>query len=616
MPDETRETEPLWKQRFHALSMMDAQLAGRNLNRGLVISFGTGEAQLYAWDVPGHRLRQITNHPGGLYRGLLAPDGSAVYYVRDVGGNETGHFFRVPWEGGEEQDLTPNMEPYTAIYRSAVSADGKRFAFTPTEANGFPLYCLDLQPDGSAGVPRELHRSPKFVDDTSFSTDGNFVVLATTERATERQYELMVFNADDGSLVGELSDLPNGSLRALCFSPLLGDARILGSSDRSGTTRPLLWNPVSGERNDLDLPGVEGDVEPMDWSTDGTAILLRQTYRAEHRLYLYLPDDAPLTRLDHPGGSYLTAQFGSGGEIFCMWSDGTHLPEVIALDGKTGQQRQIVLQLGDTPPARPARTVTFRSSDGEEIQGWLILPEGTGPFPTILSVHGGPLIAALDFYDPEGQAWVDHGYAFLTINYRGSTTFGREFKEKIWGNLGHWEVEDMVAARNFLVEERIARPDGIAVTGASYGGYLTLMALGKAPQLWACGMAVVAEADLTVSYREGTDWSRGYLRAMMGGSPDEKPEQYAVSSPITYAGQVSAPLLVIQGKNDIRCPPKQMENYLERLRALGRPVTVHWFDAGHAGITVEDFIAWQEMMIDFAGHVLQPGSTPAAVQGP
>jgi dipeptidyl aminopeptidase/acylaminoacyl peptidase len=443
------------------------------------------------------------------------------------------------------------------------------------------------------------------VDDASLSPNGDLVVLATTERATERQYELMVFRVDDGKLIGELSDLPNGSVRALMFSPLSGDTRILGMSDRSGFNRPILWHPESGERIELDLPAIEGDIEPMDWSVDGSMILLRQTERAQHRLYLYSLSDGTVKRLDHPGGAYFTTWFGPGGDIYSMWGDSTHLAQLVALDGHTGERQRTVLAMGEAPPARPARSVTFRSSDGEEIQGWLTLPEGPGPFPTVLSVHGGPLIAMIDFFDPEPQAWADHGYAFLTINYRGSTTFGREFKEKIWGNLGHWEVEDMVAAREFLTREGIARPDQIVVTGASYGGYLTLMALGKQPDLWACGMAVVAEADMVASYEEGTDWSRGYLRAMMGGSPDEKPEQYAASSPITYADRVTAPLLVIQGKNDMRCPPKQMQNYLDRLRALGKPVTAHWFDAGHRGITLDDFINWQEMMIDFADRTLQ-----------
>lgn len=83
----------------------------------------------------------------------------------------------------------------------------------------------------------------------------------------------------------------------------------------------------------------------------------------------------------------------------------------------------------------------------------------------------------------ESQAWLDHGFAYLTVNYRSSTTFGREFQEQIWGNPGHWEVEDMLAAHGWLVREGIARQDQVLLTGSSYGGYVTLLALGKRPNL-------------------------------------------------------------------------------------------------------------------------------------
>ena len=162
----------------------------------------------------------------------------------------------------------------------------------------------------------------------------------------------------------------------------------------------------------------------------------------------------------------------------------------------------------------------------------------------------------------------------------------------------------MVAARDWLIGEAIARPDQILVTGASYGGYLTLMALGRRPDLWAGGMAVVAPADLVVEFAQGTDWSRGYLTSMMGGTPAEKPAQYAASSPITYAERVVAPLLVIQGRNDLRCPPQQMERYAARMRALGKPFEIVWFDAGHGGVETERLIADQERMLRFAHRTL------------
>jgi dipeptidyl aminopeptidase/acylaminoacyl peptidase len=598
------EADALWKLRYRTGALRSVMLARRVLTRGLVIHTRSGTGQLYAWDVSSNTLRQLTHGQEGVFKGTIAPDGGSVYYLRDVGGSERGHYVRLPWEGGEVEDLTPEMPPYAALYRCALSENGIVFAFTPTEANGFPLYCLDLHREGSIGVPRELYRSPKFIDDVALSHNGALAVVATTEYAQARQYSLLVLETASGKLVGSLSDLPDGSVRAVLFSPLLGDARLLCATDRSGYHRPLLWNPRSGERLELALGDLTGDVEPLDWSLDGRTLLLRQVSQAMDQLHIYDLETGTLTHLVCPAGTYLDAKFGLDGCIFTFWTDALHPPQLVTLNARTGARSGMMLSVGELLPARPLRSIRFCSRDGTEIQGWLGLPEGTGPFPTILSTHGGPHLVMRETYNPEAQSWLDHGYAYLTINYRGSTTFGRHFKEQIWGNLGHFEVEDMVAAHDWLIREGIAQPDAILVTGASYGGFLTLMALGKRPDLWAGGMARVAPADKVTEYYEGTDWTKGYLTAMMGGTPEEIPEKYRASSPITYAEWISAPLLVIQGRNDLRCPPGQMERYAKKMQTLGKPFEIDWFNAGHGGLATEQLIAFQERMLGFAYRIL------------
>jgi hypothetical protein len=117
-------------------------------------------------------------------------------------------------------------------------------------------------------------------------------------------------------------------------------------------------------------------------------------------------------------------------------------------------------------------------------------------------MHGGPEDVMMDRFSPGAQAWLDHSFAFLTLNYRSSVTFGRAFREQIWGNLGHWEVEDMVAARAWLIDRGIARPNQVFLTGWSYGGYLTLQAMGTQPELWAGGMAGIAVADWAIAHED------------------------------------------------------------------------------------------------------------------
>ena len=361
---------------------------------------------------------------------------------------------------------------------------------------------------------------------------------------------------------------------------------------------------VRGRRTDITLDELEGEVYPADWSADGRQVLLVHFACAVQRLYVYDVAERTLTPLNHPNGTYGRAYFAPDGAIHALWEDTTHAPQVIALDATTGVPVRTLLPAADIPPCRVWRSVSFASTDQQQIQGWLAVPDGAGPFPTILHVHGGPEAAMTEMFFPSSQSWLDHGFAFLSINYRGSTTFGRAFLEQIWGNLGRWEVEDMVAAREWLVKEGIADPARVLVTGWSYGGYLTLLALGRRPDLWAGGMAGIAIADWAIAHEDTTDTLRGWRAARFGGTPEEVPERYVASSPITYAEYVKAPVMIIQGRNDTRTPPRSVEAYEAKMKTLGKTIKVHWFDAGHGSLVVNQAVEHHELMLRFAQSVL------------
>lgn len=607
-------TDP-WKQRFRAPVVLWTQLARAAPTRGLAASNRSGTYQLYAWDAPNGQLTPLTNRPEGLLSGLLSPDGRYVYYLDDRRGNEIGHYVRVPFEGGEPQDVTPELPPY-ATSGLAISQAGNLFGFTLVNPDGSHLCCIDLGPEGAPGRPRMIYRSKRLTYGPVLSHGGEIAVMDSTVRTGTRHYSLLAIDTASGEKIGELWDGPENDVGAVVFSPVAGDLRLLATTNRTGVERPLMWDPRTGERADLALDELEGDVVPLDWSPNGERVLLCQYHHAVQQLYLYDPAGDALTWLDHPAGSFgvlaglagllQEAYFGPQGELLAHWQDATHPPQLIALDGETGMQTRTVLAAGQVPPCRPWQSITFISSDGRAVQGWLSLPDGEGPFPTILHTHGGPAAVITECFSPESQAWLDQGFAYLTINYRSSTTFGRKFQEQIWGHPGHWEVEDMGAARDWLVQAGIARPDQILLAGSSYGGYLTLLALGKRPDLWAGGVASIAIADWAMQYEDAPDTGKGRMAALFGGTPTEKPEQYAASSPITYVENVQAPVLIIQGRNDTRAPARQIVTYEEKMKRLGKFIEVHWFDAGHLGrvAQVERSIEDQERMLRFACRIL------------
>ena len=597
-----------WKQRFRAPVVAWTQIAPANPTRGLAVNNTSGKYQLYAWDVPSGELRQLTEKPTGMLLGTLSGDGRYVYYLDDEKGNEIGHFVRVPFEKGEAQDLTPDIPPYSS-FAFASSGSGSHFGFMAADEEGFRIFSLETKPNDELGTPRPLFHSRKIAFGPTYSYDGEVTVIATTDRATLQHYDLLAFDTATGEQIAELWDGPGTSLEPLGFCPKPGDLRLAGTTNRSGLKRPFIWNPHTNERIDLDFPTLSGEVAPLDWSPNGKRLLLCQFTQAVQQLYLYDLSTQMLTKLNHPGGTFgffasTGTYFGSEDEIFAQWQDASHPSQLIALDGQTGELTRTVLAAGEVPASHSWKSVSFPSSDGQMIQGWLALPDGQGPFPTILYTHGGPESVMTERFLPEGQGWVDHGFAFLTINYRGSTTFGRDFQEQIWGNVGYWEMEDLAAAHHWLVKEGISQADAILLSGWSYGGYNTLMGLGKYPDLWAGGMAGIAISDWAMMYEDSAETLRGYQVALFGGTPQEKPEQYRMSSPITYSEQLKAPVLIIQGRNDTRTPARPIQVYEQKLKELGKPIEVHWFEAGHLGAGIDLEIEHLEIMLRFAYRVL------------
>jgi dipeptidyl aminopeptidase/acylaminoacyl peptidase len=537
----------------------------------------------------------------------LSPDGHYVYYLDDKQGNEIGHCVRLSFEGSDSPvDVTPDLPQYSSLAGDpafAINRAGTVIGFTTDAPDGFRLFCMDVEADGKLGQPRLLRSCKKLAAGPQLTYDGKIAFWATSERSTKEQFSILAIDTGTGEKIGELWDGPDSSLdyQAIITSPINDDHRIVTATNRTGEERLLVWNPNSSDRIDLQID-VEGSMRAFDWSPNGERILFRNFNKAVQQLYVYNLSNSEVSKLNHPSGTNSAPYFWSDSEIWSHWEDPTHPRRLIALDAQTGVQTRVVLSIADAQTGHPLRSVTFVSSDGQEVQGWLGTPDGKGPFPTILETHGGPKSVTCPTYSPESQAWIDNGFAFFSINYRGSVTFGREFEEKIYGNPGFWELEDMVAARNWLVQAGLGRPDMILLTGGSYGGYLTLQALGKRPDLWAGGMAEVAIADWRGLYEDASDTMRAWAVALLGGRPDEKPEQYAASSPITYVENVRAPVLIIQGRKDTRTPTRPVEMYEERMKALNKNIQVHWFDTGHLGSIrqVEVSIEHQDLMLRFA----------------
>ena len=603
---QTEDNAP-WKVRYKAAAIYASQIASLKPDKGILAHNRSGTLQWYAWDIPTNELQALTDTPGGHATFLiLSPDGQWVYYLNDKQGNEIGHYVRMSSSGGEPQDITPDLPLYASL-GFAVSGSGNRISFLAAYENAFKLYCMDIDRDGTPHNLREIHSSTEMLLGPLLSVDGAEISVMSSERTGKPQFSLLAFDGSTGEKIGELWEAEENSLELLVPSRLPGDPRLLATTNSSGIEAPLIWNPRTGQRTDLKPANLAGAVYASDWSADGSLILLTSISQAVQKLHIHNLSTGETIALHYPDGTCYGPYFTPrGDEVFAAWENSTQPTRLIALSSRTGEVLRTVISAGEVPSGHDWQSVSFPSSDGQTIQGWLGLPEGDGPFATVIETHGGPTTVQGNTFSPRAQAWLDHGFAYFTLNYRGSTTFGREFEQKIWGHPGQWEIEDLLAARSWLVGQKISRAEAILLTGWSYGGYLTLLGLGNAPDLWAGGMAGIAIADWVMSYEDSAETLRGYQKALFGGTPEEKPEQYRLSSPITYAEQVRAPVLIIQGRNDTRTPPRPIEAYEVKMKSLGKQIQVEWYDTGHGGsyTSVETGIRNQELMLRFAYRVL------------
>lgn len=605
-PPTTRPADATWRRRFTTDRIWVARVATRNPGRGLVISTqGDLPPRLNAWAVTTGDLRPAAGDGEGVGFAAIDPPGEYLYFLTDTGGDELGHLCRVPFGGGTVEDVTPDLPPYT-LRGIGFSADGRTVMLNPINADGFGVHAVDVS--GEHFRSRLVYRDTWETWGALSSADGDLVSCWSTAKASGiRQHTLLVFDAASAELVGELDDGREAGVSGVAFSPVPGDSRLLAQTTRSGFVRPLVWNPRTGRRDDLELADT-GDVVPIAWSPDGRAVLLCQPGGAQrlHRFDLDAGTDRPL---NHRAGTYFNELLGGPSfptpdTIVGVCETALTPGGIVEIDAHDGHLRRVLVDQPAAPKAHPWRSVVFPSADNTPIQAFVATPDGDGPFPTIVEMHGGPHLSVNESYQAGAAAWVDNGYAWISPNFRGSSGFGRAFREQIWGAMGAKELDDMAAAREFMVRQGIADPDLVFAHGTSYGGYLTLLAVGRQPDLWAAGLAIAALADLAAAFDQCSDALRGALTGWMRGTPTERPEAYAKSSPITYAADVRVPVFVAQLENDTRTPSGQLRNYEKRLTEHGKQIEVAWYGGGHMSYTPATVLSIYERMFAFAAKVI------------
>ena len=600
---------PAWERRFRAPIAFLPEWSPLAPGRAVYVSNEPGVWQVHAWDVPTGARRQVTVHPVGVIDAAPTLDGEGIVWFHDESGSEAGHWLVQPFTGGESRPL---LDGVPRGWSGGLAQAPGIIAAGLSNEDGFAIY-VSIEGD----VARVIHRSRESVrlgsvDERgllrgALSSDGTLLCIEHGEHGDLMHAALRVVDPRTGETIGEQIDA-GMSLESRCWSPVAGDTRLALDHEREGDERPAIWDLASGGRVDLELD-LAGVVRAHDWWPDGSALLLANRCEGRDRLLRYQTGTGELSVVFDEAGTISKARVRPDGSVWLLHERGDRRRLIVDDTG------DVVLSLegDDAPTSRPYRPWRFENPHGQTVHGFFVTPsDAGGPFPVAMLVHGGPSSQDLDCWRPEVQAYVDAGFAVGMVNYRGSTGYGREWRDALIGDIGGPELEDVNAGLRDLIDRGLADPERAVAAGWSWGGFVTLLELGKHADLWCCGVAGVPVGDYAAGYEDLSPLLQAYDRALLGGEPKDVPELMRDRSPINFADAVRAPVLLLIGENDSRCPYRQAMLYVEKLQARDHPHELYVFSAGHSSFDVDERVRQIRTVLEFLGRHVPGVAAPGA----
>ncbi|HEY7732970.1 MAG TPA: prolyl oligopeptidase family serine peptidase [Gaiellaceae bacterium] len=520
---------------------------------------------------------------------VISPDGALVAY------GDHGWVWLVPTAGGPPRRLVEAGSPaWAGPERLVVGVDRDDCS---------RLAIVDI----ADPWPQPLVRSVPGLDrrgdevEAAVSPDGRRVAFTFRPRGDLNRGEI------------RLAELATGETTALTGAPGVRDAEPCWSPDG----RRLAFAAQRGEWWQLHVvePGTSealvaaagaADLSSPAWSPDGTCLAAVRSAGFQDDLVLVDAAGGDVTELAR-GGTWGSPVWTADGAVVVEYEDQGTPPE-LRLVTPAGKIEELLAPapaaIRAAPHVRP-EPVSFPSLDGLEIHGLLFRPPGgERPAPAVVYPHGGPIELYGDYWDGHAQYFVDKGYAWLALNFRGSTGRGRSFQYLNHGDWGVGDKDDCLAAADFLRTLDWVDGDRLAILGASYGSYLALCAVADDPEhRFRAAVCKYGEANLLSSWTQGDRDGVLYAGMNMMGHPSENRGAYLRGSPIHRLAGLTAPILVATGELDERVHPKQSEELVAELRRLGKtfeyvtyPTEAHGFLRAGPQVDfyrrVERFLDW------------------------
>jgi dipeptidyl aminopeptidase/acylaminoacyl peptidase len=569
------------------------------------ITSGTYHDTMPRWSPDGHTLAFLTDRSGTAQISLLSMSGGEAQQLSSLAHDVTEYKWRSDgrailahsaWGPVDAQTETTDAHTSEIFTRLDAHWNGQGYK----QGRYQQLWLLPLE-----GQATRLTSEPVDLEQSCWSPDGTEIVFCANRRsdpdlsASRALWVLTVATGQIRRLTPEdgLAQVPSWSPDGQTIAYLYtGDQTEVGNmapwlvrADGSTEGHPIIQEAtaITCQTWIVDELRSEWLSQPQ-WYPDSKALLVPVQERGQVHLYRIDSEHDQLLRLTAGNGRYLSPQLSKDGQTIALVRADWFTPgDIWSMDG-TGKQPRKLTGVNDTflrghQWIRPRR-ITWKSFDDQEIEGWLYMPpqpENT-QVPLILAPHGGPSLAWGDAYVHEFQVLAGQGYAVLAANPRGSAGYGEEFCRKVVNDWGGDDFRDLMAGIDFVIATEAIDENRLGVSGLSYGGYMTNWAITQTTRFKAAvsrnGISAIHTAALL------SDQSVWFHLSMQ----DE--EMQRQRSPLTFADQITTPLLLLHAGDDLRCPFSEalqlfvalrlQKSAVELIRYAGASHLMDWPDTG------------------------------------
>jgi len=579
------------------------------------ISNISGRNNLWLVPAAGGWPTQLTISDQQQVQPVWSPDGKWIAYMSDSNGDEQWNIFLVSPHNGEVTNLTTSSD--SAEIDPAWSPDSRTLAYAtkPKTGSSYEIELIDIT---TRHVQHLTKDTPKDLSNQApiFSHDGKFIVY-TQAHASGKDSNVFLVDLASGQATNLTPHDGRHNYVAADIAPN-GKSVLITSDAHNGydnvglldiASKKVEW--LTDENWEVDAGSFSPDGKQLTWTTniDGSSEMFVFDLADRHSNVL------PLGRGLHFPAGHPSAYTRDGSRLL-YYRNGADAPnDLWVYDIASRQSQQITHSLvGGLRSADMVQPylVHYPSRDGKfQISAFAYVPNNIqrdGKFPAIIYIHGGPAAQSMDSFNRFIQYIVNQGYLVIAPNYRGSTGYGKQFTDANLGDAGGGELNDVLGAAEWIKKTGFVDPKKLIVMGGSYGGYLSMMAATKAPQMWAAAVAIVPFVNWFTEIANEDPNLREYDLATMG-DPVKNKALYEDRSPINFVDQLKAPLLLLAAGNDPRCPAEEAQQVADAVKKHGGMVQLKIYqDEGHRFARVESQIDAYQRVSDFLKvHVPSPG---------